>query len=194
MNQSSRNSPNARLINLFKSVLHNIGVLIVGLIVAFVGTRIDLLLGISGFNSPLSTAAAWVLLAIGFLLRVWATFHFYEHQMVVISLTPQNSLITGGPCENPYCGVSEAPQWRRIEKRLVCNRCGMYHHRHGRFPDAAYFVSRPGLSRHCAFVLVSTQLVCTSSGCKSRSDRNNANPSQQSTGVLCAVAKGFLSK
>ncbi|PNW75727.1 hypothetical protein CHLRE_12g538550v5 [Chlamydomonas reinhardtii] len=48
-------------------------------------------------------------------------------------------LIPGGPCENPYCGVVEAPQWRRIEKKLVCNRCGMYYHRHARFPDWSYF-------------------------------------------------------
>ncbi|KAG2485054.1 hypothetical protein HYH03_016152 [Edaphochlamys debaryana] len=48
-------------------------------------------------------------------------------------------LIPGGPCENPFCGVNEAPQWRRIEKKLVCNRCGMYYHRHSRFPDWSYF-------------------------------------------------------
>jgi protein-S-isoprenylcysteine O-methyltransferase Ste14 len=33
----------------------------------------------------------------GFLLRVWATFHFYEHRMRVISLEPQAALITSGP-------------------------------------------------------------------------------------------------
>ena len=36
-------------------------------------------------------------MAVGFLLRVWATFHFYEHQMKVISLEPQKTLITSGP-------------------------------------------------------------------------------------------------
>lgn len=62
-------------------------------------------------------------------------------------------LIQGGPCENTFCGVIEAPQWRRIEKRLVCNRCGMYHHRHGRFPDAAYFVSGRGACRQAVLSL-----------------------------------------
>jgi Phospholipid methyltransferase len=36
-------------------------------------------------------------IAIGFLLRVWATFHFYEQHMKVISLVPQKKLITSGP-------------------------------------------------------------------------------------------------
>ena len=86
-----------KFINLFKSVLHNIGVVIVGLGVAFLGTRLDSFLGIGGFNSLLTTGAGWLLLTIGFLLRVWATFHFYECQMKVISLMPQKKLITSGP-------------------------------------------------------------------------------------------------
>src|SRR5262249_6292905 len=39
----------------------------------------------------------WLLLAVGFLLRVWATFYFYGHNMHVISLQPQSALITSGP-------------------------------------------------------------------------------------------------
>lgn len=38
-----------------------------------------------------------ILLVIGFLLRVWATFHFYTQRMKVISLVPQKVLITSGP-------------------------------------------------------------------------------------------------
>jgi protein-S-isoprenylcysteine O-methyltransferase Ste14 len=85
------------LLNLFKSIVHNIGVAIVGLGVAFIGTRLDSLLAIREFNSIFATASGWLLLASGFLLRVWATFCFYEHQMRVISLVPQNTLITFGP-------------------------------------------------------------------------------------------------
>jgi protein-S-isoprenylcysteine O-methyltransferase Ste14 len=97
VNHLSGNGPKRKSINLFKSVLHNIGVVAVGLGVAFVGTRVDSLLGITGFHSIFTAAAAWLLLTAGFLLRVWATFHFYEHQMKVISLTPQKTLITSGP-------------------------------------------------------------------------------------------------
>jgi protein-S-isoprenylcysteine O-methyltransferase Ste14 len=82
---------------LFKSVLHNIGVVIVGLAVAFIGTRLDLLLGIRDFRSALTPAVGSLLLIFGFLLRVWATFYFYQKRMKVISLSPQRTLITSGP-------------------------------------------------------------------------------------------------
>ncbi|HEY6414520.1 MAG TPA: isoprenylcysteine carboxylmethyltransferase family protein [Edaphobacter sp.] len=84
-------------LNLFKSILHNIGVVIVGFAFAFLGTRIDSLLGIADFHSVFAGILAWVLLAIGFLLRVWATFLFYERRMRVISLVPQKTLVTSGP-------------------------------------------------------------------------------------------------
>jgi protein-S-isoprenylcysteine O-methyltransferase Ste14 len=84
-------------VSLLKSLLHNAGVVVVGFGFAFLGTRVDLLLGIGRFASLLVTTAAWVLLTAGFLLRVWATFLFYEQHMKVISLVPQRSLITSGP-------------------------------------------------------------------------------------------------
>ena len=84
-------------INFLKSILHNIGVVLVGLVLAFLCTRLDLLLRIHGFKSIITTATGWLLLIIGFLLRAWATFHFYERHMRVIRLVPQNTLITSGP-------------------------------------------------------------------------------------------------
>jgi protein-S-isoprenylcysteine O-methyltransferase Ste14 len=84
-------------LNLLKSILHNIGVVIVGLGFAYLGTRADLLLGIRRFHSVLTTTAGRLLVIIGFLLRVWATFHFYQQRMKVISLVPQQALITSGP-------------------------------------------------------------------------------------------------
>lgn len=84
-------------ITLLKSILHNIGVVIVGLVFALIGRAIDSLLGLGGFNSPLTIVLAWILLIAGFLLRVWATLYFYEHQMKVISLQTQKELVTSGP-------------------------------------------------------------------------------------------------
>jgi protein-S-isoprenylcysteine O-methyltransferase Ste14 len=84
-------------LNLLKSILHNIGVVAVGFAFAFLGTRLDLLLRIRHFESLFTTAGAWLLLLLGFLLRVWAAFDFYQRRMRVISLAPQNSLITSGP-------------------------------------------------------------------------------------------------
>ena len=84
-------------LSLLKSILHNLGVVIVGLGFAYVGTRVDLLLGIKRFHSFLTTTAGWLLVIIGFLLRAWATFHFYQLRMKVISLVPQRAFVTSGP-------------------------------------------------------------------------------------------------
>jgi protein-S-isoprenylcysteine O-methyltransferase Ste14 len=84
-------------VNLLKSLLHNIGVVLVGLAFAYVGTRLDALLELHGFHAGFATFAAWPFLIVGFLLRVWATFVFYECRMKVISLAAQGTLITSGP-------------------------------------------------------------------------------------------------
>ncbi|MGB0065657.1 MAG: isoprenylcysteine carboxylmethyltransferase family protein [Terracidiphilus sp.] len=81
--------------NLLKSILHNIGVLIVGFVFASIGRGFDLLLKIPTFRSPFIAAGA--LLIIGFIIRVWATFYFYEQGMAVIRLEPQKRLFTSGP-------------------------------------------------------------------------------------------------
>jgi protein-S-isoprenylcysteine O-methyltransferase Ste14 len=85
------------MIILFKSILHNLGVVLVGLAVAYLGTMVDSVLGVSAFAFPLAKLVAWLLLALGFLVRVWATIYFYAHKMRVISLKPQRALITSGP-------------------------------------------------------------------------------------------------
>jgi protein-S-isoprenylcysteine O-methyltransferase Ste14 len=82
---------------LFKSILHNIAVVLVGFGVAFIGTTLDRPLGIPGFHSFFATLAGWLFLSAGFLLRVWAAFYFYAHHLRVISLQPQKMLFTSGP-------------------------------------------------------------------------------------------------
>ena len=96
--------------SLLKSVIHNIGVVILSLALAYLGTIIDWSLGIPRFTSSLVNVFGVLLVICGFLLRVWATTHFYVHKMRVISLQPQNSLITTGPyrySRNPlYLGAN----------------------------------------------------------------------------------------
>jgi protein-S-isoprenylcysteine O-methyltransferase Ste14 len=82
---------------LLKSILHNIGVVLVGFALAYQGLIMDSILGFPAFTSTFVTAAGWLLVAVGFLLRVWATFYFYRHDMRVILLQPQSALITSGP-------------------------------------------------------------------------------------------------
>jgi protein-S-isoprenylcysteine O-methyltransferase Ste14 len=71
--------------NLLKSVLHNIGVVVIGFGIAIVGTLIDPILGIAWISSSYAIAIGTLFLVIGFLFRVWAGFQFYEHQAKVIS-------------------------------------------------------------------------------------------------------------
>jgi protein-S-isoprenylcysteine O-methyltransferase Ste14 len=73
------------------------GAVLVGFAFAFLGKGIDFLLGVAEYRSTLARIAAWVLLAAGFALRVWATLLFYERRMKVIKLAPQKTLITSGP-------------------------------------------------------------------------------------------------
>ena len=82
---------------LLRSILHNIGVLIVGLAFASLGAAVDSIFSFSAIAAPFVRPAAFLLLALGFLTRVWATAHFYAHHMRVISLEPQQTLITSGP-------------------------------------------------------------------------------------------------
>ena len=93
-----------------KSVLHNIGIVILCVALAYLGTIIDSLLGIPRFSSLLTTIFGVLLLSLGFLLRVWAVVHFYNRRMRVISLEPQSSLVTTGPyrySRNPlYLGAN----------------------------------------------------------------------------------------
>ena len=81
----------------FKSILHNLGVVAVGFAVAFVGTRLDLLIGAKRFHSLIAVVPGCGLIAAGFLLRTWATYYFYQHRMSAISTVPQGTLLTSGP-------------------------------------------------------------------------------------------------
>lgn len=85
------------LINFLKSLLHNIGVLIVGFGLAFVATKLDGIFRINDFRTLFTAVAGCLLLTVGFFLRTWATFHFYMRGIKVISLAPQKALITTGP-------------------------------------------------------------------------------------------------
>lgn len=64
---------------------------------AYLGTIVDAFLRAPRFSLPFVTAFGVLFISLGFLLRVWAAVHFYNHKMRVISLEPQGALITTGP-------------------------------------------------------------------------------------------------
>ena len=84
-------------ISFLKSIMHNVGVVIVGFVIAFIGTLIDRALGFHNIVATPALALGVLLLVLGFLLRFWATYHFYQHRMKVILLHAQKTLITTGP-------------------------------------------------------------------------------------------------
>ena len=83
--------------NFFRNLQHNIGVLVVGLVVGYMGALIDNALQLEVFTFPFSWHVGLMLTCVGFLIRVWATHYFYKNQMKVISLKPQSTLLTTGP-------------------------------------------------------------------------------------------------
>jgi len=83
--------------SLLKSVLHNVFVVAVGFAFALLGTGVDKVFGFPGFHSAATLVVGVTLLTAGFLLRVWAAYHFYKYRMNVIVLSAQSHLITTGP-------------------------------------------------------------------------------------------------
>jgi|SRR5271168_5109553 len=96
-NHLKSNTKATELKSALRSVLHNVGVLVVGFAFAYLGSMLDPVLGFSSFRSLWSWILAYLFLATGFFIRVWATYCFYQDQMRVISLSPQQTLITSGP-------------------------------------------------------------------------------------------------
>ena len=82
---------------IIRSILHNIFVTAVGFVVALVGTGLDKLIGIAEFRSTVSIVIGSVFLAVGFLIRFWATYYFYKNRMRVVATAPQGALLTSGP-------------------------------------------------------------------------------------------------
>jgi protein-S-isoprenylcysteine O-methyltransferase Ste14 len=88
--------PSMRSTILLKSLAHNLGVLIVGFGFACACRAVDLLWHRPPFHSAPTIILGALLLAVGFLIRVWATFDFYQRQMKVVRLEPQAQLVTTG--------------------------------------------------------------------------------------------------
>jgi protein-S-isoprenylcysteine O-methyltransferase Ste14 len=82
---------------LLKGIPHNLAVVAVGLAVALVGTTLDRVFTIGGFRSTDTIVMGSLFICIGFLIRVWATYFFYNNDMKVIVTVPQGTHLTSGP-------------------------------------------------------------------------------------------------
>jgi protein-S-isoprenylcysteine O-methyltransferase Ste14 len=80
-----------------KSILHNLMVVAIGLSLALVGVGVDHWLVINEFRSLTAAVIGGSFIFVGFLIRVWATYLFYERRMKVIATRLQEALLTSGP-------------------------------------------------------------------------------------------------
>ena len=80
-----------------RSILHNLAVIAVGFLVALIGVGLDHALDLDEFRSTATMAIGSLLMCIGFLIRLWATYYFYTNRMRVIATVPQGTLLTSGP-------------------------------------------------------------------------------------------------
>jgi sulfite exporter TauE/SafE len=67
-----------------RSILHNLAVVAVGFVVALVGVTLDRLFAIGEFRSIFTAVFGSLVICIGFLIRLWATYLFYKNNMKVI--------------------------------------------------------------------------------------------------------------
>ena len=83
--------------------------LLVFFVGAYVSSAVDSLLGLDGYRSPASLAAGVLLLLLGTVLRLWASYTFYANRLSVLRILPQARILKSGPyahSRNPlYLGL-----------------------------------------------------------------------------------------
>jgi len=93
--------------------IKTIGVNIIVLVTAFVSTGFALFLdgrlGLTRYTSPYATIAGLTLILYGLFFRFWASYTFYQNDLKVLDLKPQQRFIAKGPynyTRNPlYVGI-----------------------------------------------------------------------------------------
>lgn len=97
------------LYSITKSLLYSIWITALSMISVLILERIDIFLNINNFRSNLSVTIGLIFSVIGFIIRLWAGFLFYEKGLKIISFKPQEHLIQSGPygfSRNPlYIGI-----------------------------------------------------------------------------------------
>lgn len=92
-----------------RNLVFLISIMALGLVSSALVAKLDLILGIKSLQSTITTILGSIFLLMGAILRFWAVLLFYCQGMKVISLKPQQALITSGPyrfSRNPlYLGV-----------------------------------------------------------------------------------------
>jgi protein-S-isoprenylcysteine O-methyltransferase Ste14 len=80
-----------------KSLALTTCVLLAFFVGAYVSRVVDSLLGLDGYRSPASMAAGVLLLLLGAVLRIWASYSLYANRLSVLRLVPQSEILESGP-------------------------------------------------------------------------------------------------
>lgn len=89
----------------FKSLQFTLVGLVAGLVGAGLAARLDRAFELPTFSSLLAFWVGVLILAVGIILRFWATYLFYQHDLRVVAARPQEVLLTTGPyrfSRNPH--------------------------------------------------------------------------------------------
>lgn len=96
-------------LNILKTISYSILIIVISIVSILLLKRLDSFLNFKNFQSILSIVIGIVLLAIGFILRLWAGYLFYQKNLKIISFKAQEHLIQSGPyrfSRNPlYIGI-----------------------------------------------------------------------------------------
>jgi protein-S-isoprenylcysteine O-methyltransferase Ste14 len=95
--------------NHLKSLTLNLGILSFSLLLIFLAEKVNLFFELPNFQSPITIAFGLLLIALGTIIRTWASLTFYKHQLRIICLNAQQTLVQEGPyalSRNPlYIGI-----------------------------------------------------------------------------------------
>lgn len=96
-------------LNILKTLSYSILIIVISIFAILLLRRLDSFFSFKNFQSIHSIVIGIVLLTIGFILRLWAGYLFYQKDLKIISFKAQESLIQSGPyrfSRNPlYIGI-----------------------------------------------------------------------------------------
>jgi len=96
--------------NKIKAIFLNIGLLAISFIIAWLLLRFDkVFLDLANYRSSLWISIGVIVIIVGLVIRLWASYTFYSHGLKVLALKPQHQIVQSGPYKysrNPlYIGI-----------------------------------------------------------------------------------------
>lgn len=80
-----------------KNIFYNLLVVVINFAAFYIIAKADRVLDFSFFQSEIFFLSGAALVFLGWLIRFWASFHFYKHHVAVLSVKPQSKIVTSGP-------------------------------------------------------------------------------------------------